>query len=263
MELLIQLQLMKQQQVSLQHLVLVSRNIQNVMLVLQLLSLYLVLQSRKQFRITLEMLLSILYLELQSRNRLMIMLDLVLYSLQVDLLRLSQVILQKILHSLLLVELQENPLLQQQRLDLVLSQLSSKLELVKLLREFYLQHKKELVFTQSVVKLNLTTSLVILDLVLYSLLEEQQNPRPQIYQKAQSYLLQLVLLQTLLQSLHKFKVELYLHSLVKLLSRRLELQKKQLDYTQSVVQSSLSTESDTLVLETSLLQAVQRKQLVL
>ena len=126
-----------------------------------------------------------------------------------------------------------------------------------------MQHKKRLVFTQSAVKLNLTTSLVILDLVLYSLLEEQQNPRLQIYQKAQLYLLQLVLLQNLLQSLHKFKVELYLHSLVKPLSRRLELQRKQLDYTQSVVQSSLSTESDTLVLETSLLQAVQRKQLEL
>ena len=126
-----------------------------------------------------------------------------------------------------------------------------------------MQHKKRLVFTQSAVKLNLTTSLVILDLVLYSLLEEQQNPRLQIYQKAQSYLLQLVLLQNLLQSLHKFKVELYLHSLVKPLSRRLELQRKQLDYTQSVVQSSLSTESDSLVLETSLLQVVQRKQLVL
>ena len=76
-------------------------------------------------------------------------------------------------------------------------------------------------------------------------------------------MLQLVLLQNLPQSLHKFKVELYLHSLVKLLSRRLELQKNQLDYTQSVVQSNLSTESDSLVLETSLLQAVQRKQLEL
>ena len=61
-------------------------------------------------------------------------------------------------------------------------------------------------------------------------------------------MLQLVLLQNLLQSLHKFKVELYLHSLVSL-SRRLELQRKQLDYTQLVVQSSLSTESDTLVLK--------------
>ena len=126
-----------------------------------------------------------------------------------------------------------------------------------------MQHKKRLVFTQSAVKLNSTTSLIMLDLDLYSLLEEQQNPRLQIYQKAQLYLMQLVLLQNLLQSLQLFKVELYLRSLVKLLSRRLELQRKQLDYTQSVVQSSLSTESDTLVLETSLLQAVQRKQLVL
>ena len=121
-ELQIQLHLMRQQQVSLQYLVLVSRNIQNVMLVLQLLSHYLVLQSREQLKITLEILLSILYLEMQSRDRLMITLDLVLYSLQVDLLKLSQVILQKILHSLLLVELQENPLLQQQKLDLVPSQ---------------------------------------------------------------------------------------------------------------------------------------------
>ena len=103
----------------------------------------------------------------------------------------------------------------------------------------------------------------MLDLVLCSLLEEQQNPRLQIYQKAQSALMQLVLLQNLLQSLQLFTVELYLRSLVKLLSRRLELQRNQLDYTQSVVQSSLSTESDSLVLETSLLQAVQRKQLVL
>ena len=117
-----QLQSTKQQQVSLQYLVLVLRNIQNVILVLQLLSLYLVLQSREQLKITLEILLSILYLEMQSKDRLMIMLDLDLYSLQVDLLKLSQVILQKILHSLLLVELQENPLLQQQKLDLVHSQ---------------------------------------------------------------------------------------------------------------------------------------------
>ena len=123
--------------------------------------------------------------------------------------------------------------------------------------------RQELVFTHSAVKLNSTTSLVILDLVLYSLLEEQQNPRLQIYQKAQLYLMQLVLLQNLLQSSQLFTVELYLRSLVKLLSRRLELQRNQLDYTQSVVQSSLSTESDSLVLETSLLQAVQRKQLVL
>ena len=75
--------------------------------------------------------------------------------------------------------------------------------------------------------------------------------------------MQLVLLQNLLQSSQLFTVELYLRSLVKLLSRRLELQRNQLDYTQSVVQSSLSTESDSLVLETSLLQAVQRKQLEL
>ena len=121
-ELQRQLQSTKQQQVSLQYLVLVLRNIQNVILVLQLLSLYLVLQSREQLKITLEILLSILYLEMQSKDRLMIMLDLDLYSLQVDLLKLSQVILQKIPHSLLLVELQENPLLQQQKLDLVLSQ---------------------------------------------------------------------------------------------------------------------------------------------
>ena len=121
-ELRRQLQSTKQQQVSLQYLVLVLRNIQNVILVLQLLSLYLVLQSREQLKITLEILLSILYLEMQSKDRLMIMLDLDLYSLQVDLLKLSQVILQKIPHSLLLVELQENPLLQQQKLDLVLSQ---------------------------------------------------------------------------------------------------------------------------------------------
>ena len=114
-ELRRQLQSTKQQQVSLQYLVLVSRNIQNVMLVLQLLSHYLVLQSREQLKITLEILLSILYLEMQSRDRLMIMSDLVLYSPQVVLLRLSQVILQKILHSLLLVELQENPLLQQRK----------------------------------------------------------------------------------------------------------------------------------------------------
>ena len=114
-ELQRQLQSTKQQQVSLQYLVLLSRNIQKVMLVLQLLSLYLVLQSREQLKITLEILLSILYLEMQSRDRLMIMSDLVLYSPQVVLLRLSQVILQKILHSLLLVELQENPLLQQRK----------------------------------------------------------------------------------------------------------------------------------------------------
>ena len=61
-------------------------------------------------------------LHLKQRRQYLIMLDLVLYSLQVVLLRLSQVILQKILHSLLLVELQENPLLQQQKLDLVHSQ---------------------------------------------------------------------------------------------------------------------------------------------
>ena len=93
------------------------------MIILDLvLQLYLVLQSREQLKITLEILLSILYLEMQSKDRLMIMLDLVLYSLQVDLLKLSQVILQKILHSLLSVEARQNPLLQQQKLDLVLSQ---------------------------------------------------------------------------------------------------------------------------------------------
>ena len=256
-ELQRQLHLMRQQQVYLQYLVLLSRNIQNVMLVLQLLSHYLVLQSREQLKITLEILLSILYLEMQSKDRPMIMLDLVLYSLQVDLLRLSQVILQKILHSLLSVEARQNPSLQQQRLDLVLS-----LQLVDL--EKVLQSTKQrLVFTQSVVKLYSTTSSVILVLDLYSLLEEQQNPRLQMYQKIQFCLLQLVMLKTLLQSLQLFKVELYLHSLVNLSSKELQLQKKIQHYTPSVVQSSLSTESDSLVLETSLLQAVQRKQLVL
>ena len=255
-ELQRQLQSTKQQQVSLQYLVLVSRN--KLMITLDLvLQLYLVPQPREQLKIILEILLSILYLEMQSRDRLMITLDLVLYSLQVDLLRLSQVILQKILHSLLSVEARQNPLLQQQRLDLVLS-----LQLVDL--EKALQSTKQrLVFTQSVVKLYSTTSSVILVLDLYSLLEEQQNPRLQMYQKIQFCLLQLVLLKTLLQSLQLFKVELYLHSLVNPSSKELQLQKKIQHYTPSVVQSSLSTESDTLVLETSLLQAVQRKQLVL
>ena len=252
-----QLRLMRQQQVSLQYLVMVLRNRQTDILVLQLLSHYLVLQLREQLKTTLEILLSILYLELLLRDRPMIMSDLVLYSQRVDLLRLSQVILQKILHSLLSVEVKQNPLLQQQRLDLVLS-----LQLVDLERASQ-STKQRLVFIQSVVKLYSITSSVMLVLDLYSLLEEQQNPRLQMYQKIQFCLLQLVLLQTLLQLLQIFLVELYLHSLVRLLSKELQLQRKQLDYTQLVVQSSLSTESDTLVLETSLLQAVQRKQLVL
>ena len=252
-----QLRLMRQQQVSLQYLVMVLRNRQTDILVLQLLSHYLVLQLREQLKTTLEILLSILYLELLLRDRPMIMSDLVLYSQRVDLLRLSQVILQKILHSLLSVEVRQSPLLQQQRLDLVLYS-----PLVDLERASQ-STKQRLVFIQSVVKLYSITSSVMLVLDLYSLLEEQQNPRLQMYQKIQFCLLQLVLLQTLLQLLQIFLVELYLHSLVRLLSKELQLQRKQLDYTQLVVQSSLSTESDTLVLETSLLQAVQRKQLVL
>ena len=252
-----QLRLMRQQQVSLQYLVMVLRNRQTDILVLQLLSHYLVLQLREQLKTTLEILLSILYLELLLRDRPMIMSDLVLYSQRVDLLRLSQVILQKILHSLLSVEVRQSPLLQQQRLDLVLYS-----PLVDLERASQ-STKQRLVFIQSVVKLYSITSSVMLVLDLYSLLEEQRNLLLQMYQKIQFCLQLEELVQSLLPSEKYLLGELYLHSLVRLLSKELQLQRKQLDYTQLVVQSSLSTESDTLVLETSLLQAVQRKQLVL
>ena len=252
-----QLRSMRQQQVSLQYLVMVLRNRQTDILVLQLLSHYLVLQLREQLKTTLEILLSILYLELLLRDRPMIMSDLVLYSQRVDLLRLSQVILQKILHSLLSVEVRQSPLLQQQRLDLVLYS-----PLVDLERASQ-STKQRLVFIQSVVKLYSITSSVMLVLDLYSLLEEQRNLLLQMYQKIQFCLQLEELVQSLLPSEKYLLGELYLHSLVRLLSKELQLQRKQLDYTQLVVQSSLSTESDTLVLETSLLQAVQRKQLVL
>ena len=66
--------------------------------------------------------------------------------------------------------------------------------------------------------------------------------------------------ESLLQSEKYLSVELYLPSLVKLLSKELQLQKKIQHYTPSVVQSSLSTESDILVLVLSIYSAVLQKQ---
>ena len=247
----------KQQQVYLQYLVLVSRSIPNVISVLQLLLLCLVLQSREQLKIMLEILLSILYLDLLSKEKATPKLDLVPYSLQVELQNPRPAIHQKAPSSLLSVEAKQNPLLQQQKLDLVLSSL-----LVDLSKASP-STKQQLVFIRSVVRLYSTIPSALLVLDLYSLLAGQQNRRPPTNQKAQFCLLHLELEQKLLQSEKYLSVELYLPSLVKLLSKELQLQKKIQHYTPSVVQSSLSTESDILVLVLSIYSAVLQKQLQL
>ena len=98
---------------------------------------------------------------------------------------------QKAPSSLLLVEAKQNPLLQQQKLDLVLSSL-----LVDLSKSSP-STKQQLVFIRSVVRLYSTMSSALLVLDLYSLLAEQQNPRPPTNQKAQFCLLHLELEQKL------------------------------------------------------------------
>ena len=254
----IQSQSTKQQQVYLQYLVLVSRSIPNVMLVLQLLLLCLVLQSREQLKITLEILLSILYLDLLSKEKATPKLDLVPYSLQ--------------------VEPAESKTSNPPESTVIFVVGGSKAESFTpatevgsgslfsvggLVEKLHRQRSSNWsLYDQWSGCIQLCRQLLLV-LDLYSLLAEQQNPRPPTNQKAQFCLLHLELEQKLLQSEKYLSVELYLPSLVKLLSKELQLQKKIQHYTPSVVQSSLSTESDILVLVLSIYSAVLQKQLQL
>ena len=159
------------------------------MLVLQLLLLCLVLQSREQLKITLEILLSILYLDLlrkRKQRRSWIWFPIhYRWSCRIQ----DQQSTRKHRH-LCCWWKQSRILYSSNRSWICLSSL-----LVDLSKASP-STKQQLVFIRSVVRLYSTMSSALLVLDLYSLLAEQQNPRPPTNQKAQFCLLHLELEQS-------------------------------------------------------------------